>query len=421
MKILHTADWHLGNTFHNYSRTLEHKHFLSWLINVIKKEQPDALIVSGDIFDTSNPSAVAEELLYDFLLHATLCVPGLQIVLIAGNHDSASRLEAPAALLKTHNIYVRGAIHCTEKGEPDFDYYLLPLADRQTGQAACVCMAVPYLRGGDYPIGMTPEEGLRYFFKEMHQHLNNNSFKDFPTIVVAHFYAAGAEVCESEHSERLVVGGQECVSADVLGKNICYAALGHIHKAQRVGGGSNVFYAGSALPMSFSELTYRHGIQCVTIDERGRTEVSRIEYTPLRKLMTIPSHGKIADTAQVFEEIAQLPNKQKGDKGDNWQYLEIRIAEKQPEPTLLHDVLVALQDKAVHYCRMVRVRTSNKEKLDVQKVTSETLSSIKPLDMAQKYFKSLYDNEMPEELVKRFKVAEAAALKEQTETIDKEK
>ena len=146
MKILHTADWHLGNTFHGHSRLDEHRHFLKWLLQTLREKQPDALLVTGDVFDSANPSAAAEELLYDFLLRATLEVPGLQIVLTAGNHDSAGRLEAPAALLKTHNIYVRGTIHYTTKGEPDFDYYLLPLADRQTGQASCVCMALPYLR-----------------------------------------------------------------------------------------------------------------------------------------------------------------------------------------------------------------------------------------------------------------------------------
>ena len=123
MKILHTADWHLGNNFHGYDRTDEHRHFLRWLLEVMEEKQPDVLIVAGDVFDTANPSARAEELLYDFLLRATQTVRGLQIVLIAGNHDSAGRLEAPASLLKTLNIYVRGTVHFTAKGTPDFDYY----------------------------------------------------------------------------------------------------------------------------------------------------------------------------------------------------------------------------------------------------------------------------------------------------------
>lgn len=411
MKILHTADWHLGNTFHNYSRTLEHRHFLSWLVEVLKEQQPDALIVSGDIFDTSNPSAVAEELLYDFLLHATLCVPGLQIVLTAGNHDSAGRLEAPAALLKTHNVYVRGAVHCNDKGEPDFDYYLLPLADRQTGQAACVCMAVPYLRGGDYPLGMTPEEGLRYFFDGLHQHINRSEFKGLPIVVAAHFYAAGADICQNEHSERLVIGGQDCVEANVVGNDVCYTALGHIHKAQRVDARNNMYYAGSVLPMSFSELAYNHGVQCVVIDEKGHTTISHIDYSPLRGLISIPANRRAIDASLVFDEIAQLPKRKKGDAGETWPYLELRIEEKQPEPTLLHDVMEALQDKAVHYCRMVRVRGGNDKKANAKQATADTLSTIEPFDMARKFFKARFYNDMPDELAKRFKMAEEAAVK----------
>ena len=104
MKFIHTADWHLGNTFHGHDRSEEHHHFLKHLLDLISTRRPDALIVAGDIFDTPNPSARAEAMLYDFLLEATSRVQGLQIVLIAGNHDSGSRLEAPAALLKSHNV-----------------------------------------------------------------------------------------------------------------------------------------------------------------------------------------------------------------------------------------------------------------------------------------------------------------------------
>lgn len=195
MKILHTADWHLGNVFHGHVRTDEHQHFLQWLLGVIEERKPDALLITGDVFDTANPSASAEELFYDFLLQATSALPGLQVVITAGNHDSAGRLEAPADLLKTHNVYVRGTIHYTAKGEPDFGYYLLPLASRQTGEAACVCMALPYLRSADAPAGLSPEESLRFFFRKIRQELKHTAFAGLPVIAAAHFYARGAEVC----------------------------------------------------------------------------------------------------------------------------------------------------------------------------------------------------------------------------------
>lgn len=411
MKILHTADWHLGNTFHGHSRLDEHRHFLKWLLQTLREKQPDALLVTGDVFDSANPSAAAEELLYDFLLRATLEVPGLQIVLTAGNHDSAGRLEAPAALLKTHNIYVRGTIHYTTKGEPDFDYYLLPLADRQTGQASCVCMALPYLRGGDYPAGMTPEEGLRFFFSQLHARLRKSNYKGLPIVVAAHFYATGADICKDEHSERLVVGGQDCVEADVVGQNVSYAALGHIHKAQQVRGGEATYYAGSALPMSFSELNYKHGVQFVDIDPQGEALVEFVEYAPLRGLVTIPAKGRAVSAEALFDCINNLPKRDKKNTDSlTWPYLEIHVEEAQPQPTLMHDVMEALQDRAVHFCRMLRVRPENKKAdsaNDVDTPSADTLANINPLELARRNFEARFNSEMPEELVTRFKQAEA--------------
>lgn len=413
MKILHTADWHLGNTFHGHSRLEEHKHFLSWLLEQLDEHQPDALLIAGDVYDSPNPSAAAEELFYDFLLHATGTLPGLQVVITAGNHDSAGRLEAPAALLKTHNVYVRGTIHYTPGGTPDYDYYLLPLASRQNGEAECVCMALPYLRGGDYPAGLTPEEGLRHFFDALHKAYRRSAFNGLPLVACAHFYASGADISNTEHSERLVVGGQDCVGADVTGNDIRYTALGHIHKAQAVRETSGMYYAGSALPMSFSELHYRHGIQLVEMDGHGRCEVRQLPYEPLRRLACIPADGGAADVRKAMDDIAALPVRKKGDAGSAWPYLELRIREQQPEPTLMHDIMEALQDKAVHFCRIQRVVSEGASGRN-GKAGNETdrlpaLDQTDPLGMARKFFDRRFASPMPEALVERFRKAEAAA------------
>ena len=408
MKIIHTADWHLGNNFHGHDRIGEHRHFLNWLLHTLDEQKPDALLITGDVFDTSNPSAAAEELLYDFLLRATTIVPGLQVVITAGNHDSGGRLEAPASLLKMHNVYVRGLVHRKDDDTPDFDYYLLPLASRTSGEAECVCMAVPFLRGGDYPSGITPEEGLDYFFHHLHKAYAKSEFRGLPVIVAAHFYAAGADVCESEHSERLVVGGQDCVDAQVVGDGVAYTALGHIHKYQEVKGNGPTYYAGSALPMSFSEKNYDHGVQMVELDASGHAAVSRLTYEPLRGLCSIPQEGGAASAAEVLDSIARLPKRKSSDDGTDWPYLEIRVEERRPEPTLMHDVAEALQDRAVHFCRMVRVvpeRDAQKEK-ESSELENEQLQHLTPLELARRVYDSRFHCEMPQELVERFKKAE---------------
>ena len=410
MKILHTADWHLGNNFHSYDRTTEHHHFLNWLILTLRQQMPDILLIAGDIFDSSNPSATAESLFYDFLMEATEVVPGLQIVIVAGNHDSASRLDAPAEMLKRHNIYVRGNIKRNEEDDSiNFDDLILPLARRNQTEAEVVCLALPYLRPYDYPCGMTVAEGIQYYFENLMHRLRKSEFKGLPVISAAHFYAAGAEICENEHSERLVVGGQDCVPTDVVGKGISYTALGHIHRAQDVHSKvTQMYYSGSALPMSFSERQYQHGIQLVDLAEDGSVEVSRIHYTPLRSLLCIPNKGN-ATTQEVFDAISTLPKREKNDNGDSWPYLEIRLLEKQPEPTLLHNVTEALADRAVHFCRIVRELPASEKETEIRQ-HSETLQNLSPIKMAQRVFAHYYQEEMPPEMESRFKKAEEISL-----------
>lgn len=411
MKILHTADWHLGNNFHGHDRTVEHKDFLHWLLDTLRQELPDVLVIAGDVFDSANPSAVAEGLFYDFLLEATEAVSGLQIVVIAGNHDSAGRLDAPAELLKRHNIYVRGNVRrLADSDKPDFNELLLPLSSRLSKEAEIVCLALPFLRLYDYPSGMNVAEGIQYYFDNMMRCLKKTEFKHLPVIAAAHFYAAGAAICEEEHSERLVVGGQDCVPTDVVGKGICYTALGHIHRAQQVESkNTEMYYAGSALPMSFSEKGYQHGVQKVMIDEEGNVSVDRIIYSPMRRLLSIPHKGA-ATKEEVLDAIAQLPKRGKGDEGDTWPYLEIRLLETQPEPELLYQVTEALSDCAVHFCRIVRVLPESEQTEDTVPQYTETLQSLTPIEMAHRVFSSRYNGDLPEELEKRFKEAERLSL-----------
>ena len=121
IRILHTADWHLGQTFFGYDRTGEHEVFLNWLAEEIRQKEIDALIIAGDVFDVSNPSAASQSMYYQFIYRVTVENPNLQIVIVAGNHDSAARLEAPLPLLQAMRTEVRGVVRKLEGGaeEPE--------------------------------------------------------------------------------------------------------------------------------------------------------------------------------------------------------------------------------------------------------------------------------------------------------------
>ena len=406
MKIIHTADWHLGNTFHSHDRSAEFSHFLSWLVLTIKEEQPDALILTGDIFDNANPPAVAEQMYYDFLLEATTAMPGLQIVVIAGNHDSASRLEAPSSLLLRHNVIVRGRVRRTDKDFADYDQLLINLHSLSDADDSLLCAAVPYLRQSDLPQEQSFQESIQLFFKELMQKAKSMAGKRTPILLAAHLYGVGAELASSEHSERVIVGGQECVDAAKISGCADYVALGHIHKAQKVAGREHIRYCGSALPMSFTEKGYSHGVDSVVFSDDG-VELSRIAYHPLSTLISIPKTGA-ATPDEAIEMTKALPDKRKGDNAEQYPYLEIKIKENAPEISLARRVVEALEGKAVRFCRIIREVDSGKT-MERGDERTENLGSITPFQMAQRIYASHFSDEMPEKLKLLFAKAEEIA------------
>ena len=405
MKIIHTADLHLGNVFHQHSRVEEHRHFFQWLLQTLREETPDALIISGDIFDTPNPSVEVQRLFFDFLTDCTDQNEGMQVVIIAGNHDSGARLETAEALLQQHNIYVRGTVHRTGDSY-DFERNILPLSTRHSSEAAVVCYALPFLRAIDYPHGMSVEEGLKHHLEQMDKCHKKSDFKSLPVVVAAHFYAVGAYVNEVEHSERLVVGGQDAVSVGNMAKRYAYTALGHIHKAQAVNDLDTVRYAGSPIPLSFSERDYQRSVTLLNIDEDGNTAVSTLDYTPLCALLTLPKYG-YASPEKLLSLLAELPEDDGTQSREMWPFLELRVEISQPEPELRAQIVQQLSNKAVRFCRVAtNLAHSGERKAEDLPSLANNLEQISPLDLAQRHYQERFDNEMPDALLQRFKMAE---------------
>ena len=406
MKIIHTADWHLGNVFHRHHRVAEHRHFFGWLRDTIVAQQPDALIVSGDIFDGPNPSAEVQRLFYDFLTHLSVEHPGMSIVLIAGNHDSGARLEAGEELLRLHNIFVRGTVWKDAEGETYFERMILPLAPRGSDTAEVVCYALPFLRPADYPAGLSVQDGLRHYLTNLDKRLKKTAFKRLPVVVAAHFYAHGALIQAHEHSERLVVGGQDMVEIDTMGKAYAYVALGHIHRPQAVGNCANVRYAGSPLALSFSERDYKRAVNLVEIDTQGHVETTSLFYTPLCALISLPDRGAL-DPQEALSRLRSLPDAQPDDDREAYPYVEMNIRLAQPEPELRRRIGEIIEHKAVKFCR---ITTSTYREQSAQDDTQRpavenSLHSQAPIDIAKQYYTARYGNEMPEALVERFNIA----------------
>ena len=413
IRILHTADWHLGQTFFGYDRTEEHGVFLNWLAEEIRQKEIDALIIAGDVFDVSNPSAASQSMYYQFIYRVTAENPYLQIVIVAGNHDSAARLEAPLPLLQAMRTEVRGVVRKLEGGEIDYDHLTVELKNRK-GEVELLCMAVPFLRQGDYPAVQTEgnpyAEGVRELYAQLLQRLWKRRKENQSILAIGHLQAIGSEIAEKDYSERTVIGGLECVSPDAFSEQIAYTALGHIHKAQRVSGRENVRYAGSPIPMSFAEKHYHHGVVEVTFDGGCAVDIMRVECPRLIPLMSVPN-GEPASPEIVLEILKELPVTEGAAP-----YLEVKVLLDEPEPMLRQEVEEALADKNYRLARIVstyRNETGNAEKENEN--WKRGLQEMSPLQIAQSAFEKIYQVEMPEELTDLFQEAYLAATRKEEE------
>ena len=413
IRILHTADWHLGQTFFGYDRTEEHGVFLNWLAEEIRQKEIDALIIAGDVFDVSNPSAASQSMYYQFIYRVTAENPYLQIVIVAGNHDSAARLEAPLPLLQAMRTEVRGVVRKLEGGEIDYDHLTVELKNRK-GEVELLCMAVPFLRQGDYPAVQTEgnpyAEGVRELYAQLLQRLWKRRTENQAILAIGHLQATGSEIAEKDYSERTVIGGLECVSPEAFSEQIAYTALGHIHKAQRVSGRENVRYAGSPIPMSFAEKHYHHGVVMVTFDGGCAVDIERLECPKLIPLVSVPNGEPVSPEA-ILEALKELPETEVVAP-----YLEVKVLLEEPEPMLRQEIEDALANKNYRLARIVSTyRTDAGNTTKENENWKRGLQEMSPLQIAQSAFEKIYQVEMPVELTGLFEEAYLAATRKEEE------
>lgn len=293
MRIIHTADWHIGQKLAGYARDFEHAAVLNQLAEIVKDREADALLVSGDVFDHQNPSGEAQPLFYSALLGLKKARPEMAIIVTAGNHDAAGRLEAPHTLLASMNVHIVGNVRRTA-GVIDASRHILTLNDA-AGRAAARVLAVSYPTPACLP-AQSPEAGAaRCSTGALYDELMaayGTTRSDVPLIAMGHLHVAGGS--ETEGSERkILIAGQQAVSPNIFPAQAAYVALGHLHKAQWVGR-ETIRYSGSLIPLSASEISYRHGVTLLTFDSGGSGPV--IEHIPLKRpvdFLRLPATSQI--------------------------------------------------------------------------------------------------------------------------------
>lgn len=347
MRVIHTSDWHLGQELHGFDRGVEHDSFLDWLANHLIEQTADALIITGDIYDTVNPPIPAQQRLYQFLRRAITESSHLQIVLIGGNHDSAARLELPKHLLDTSRVHFIGGMP-RHNGQPIAVQTLIALHD-VTGTPRVVCAAVPYLRPGDLPTVAGGEQPLRALYQQVID--AGHAFQgSLPLIVTGHLHMSGGEV--SELSERrVVIGGEEAISSDLFPASVSYVALGHLHKPQSISGKTIIRYAGSPFPMSVAEKDYQHSVVVLDFDAMGRIKIDLVRTPRPVAFLRVPQVGA-APLDQVVDELRHI---EVDDPGQNRRpFLEVAVRLDGAEPELRPRIEAALDGKPVRLTRIVR-------------------------------------------------------------------
>ncbi len=374
MKILHTADWHLGQRFLFNDREEEHQLALDWLLDTINREAVEVLIVAGDIFDINNPPNYARAQYYTFLtrlLH-TNC---RHIVIIGGNHDSPSMLNAPKALLSALNIHVIGAVAA------DLTEDLLCLKN-QEDELELVVAAVPFLRYRDMEVSVAGEggheriariqAGLIKHYQQMAEVATPYRAKNVPIIATGHLYATGATAAEKQ--DNIYIGNIENISAEDFPSLFDYIALGHIHRPQIVGGLNHIRYSGSILPLSFSETQDTKSVYLLETDGADIKKISTKELPVFRRLKTIAG-----SLQKVKEDLRRFAGKER-DGLRPW--VEVIVETDQVIPQLDQELKAFTADMGLDILKVKLKR--NYQPIAVQYEDSPDLSDLDALEVFTK-------------------------------------
>ncbi len=395
MKILHTSDWHLGQSFMGKNREEEHKAFLAWLLKTIESQKITLLIVAGDIFDTATPPNYALELYYNFLTKLSTCAVRhgevllgcRDIIITAGNHDSIATLKAPKQLLKSLNVHV-----VTSGDEDENEVVEIYDGDKLEG----VVCAVPFLR--DYVVrqslsGETMNDkehqltlGIKEHYKSVYEEaLAITKEKRVPIIATGHLTTVGSKTSESERE--IYIGGTLDIDSGFLSEDFDYVALGHLHINQKVGC-ENVRYSGSPIPLSFSESTSQKKVNIVEFKD-GVLHVEELAVPLYRKLIVIRG-----DVDSVVKELESVEDK------ESW--IEVHLNDENP----FHANQVVREKANELELILLAVKIDRVEKaLHVEDFDVISLDELNPLEVFEKrlYQEGLEDEEFTKELVSSFK------------------
>lgn len=378
-KFIHTSDWHLGQNFYGYDRSEEQADFLRQLVDIVHQHQPDALLVSGDIFHTAAPSSAAVTLYVNAMLDIHDACPTMAIVVIAGNHDSASRLQCDSRLWERAGVRVLGGIARDSEGLADLDRHIIHVEGKG------IVAAVPFAYPASFPLvndeHVGSDQRQPVYFQSLLDRVNAQNHAQLPVVLMAHLAVNGSDFTGHE------VGMMECVEVGVLGNGYDYAALGHIHRPQDVS--ERARYCGTPLAVSFDEQC-EHSASIVEIDAHGslpRVTTKRI-YN-IKPLRTIPA-GSPVDFETALEQLQVLVP-------DERAYVRLNVLVDRYLPSGAQErAALAVADKQCRFCEIKKVAIAEASHA-VKQMTMEEFNHKHPIEVAQQFYLEKYQREMTDE------------------------
>lgn len=376
MKILHTADWHIGKLLYKQSLDEEFDLFIKWLIELVKKEDIDAILISGDVFDLANPSNASRRVYYSALKE--LSQLKLKVIVTGGNHDSIHQLQASADILSLLDIVIVGGL------PEDINECIIPLDIRNE---QVIIGAIPYIRdkdvrkGGDFDKELDRVQMVKKGIESVYSHLKDemqsvDGYESAPLIAMGHLYLQHSQTSDSERD--IQVGNLAGLESGTLSDMFDYVALGHIHRPQMFDGGK-VRYSGSPIPLSFSERKDEKEVVIVEINN-GTLSSSATKCPTFRHLLRVEG---------MFDEIQQKINDYTSNSALPT-YIEVIVKEKEYSYTLLNEVrryIQSLERADVKVLKEKVVFESNFQTLNTSMPEVE-IQDVKPKDVFVKRLES---------------------------------
>lgn len=375
MRIIHTSDWHLGQYFFTKTRAQEHQQFLDWLLEQIREQQVDALIVAGDIFDTGSPPSYARELYNRFVvaIRDTQC----QLIILGGNHDSVATLNESKSLLACLNTTVIANVHTENPQAP------IILYQKNHTPGALLC-AIPYLRPRDMVNSKSGQSGaekqhvlkeaIADYYQRQYQaalDLRKQLKVNIPIIATGHLTTIGASISDSVRE--IYIGTLEAFNATLF-PPFDYIALGHIHRPQRVNKSGHIRYSGSPIPLSFDESAQQKSVCLIDFEQDKLAEMTLLPIPEFQLLRTLS--GSLQEIATQLEQLATQYNEM-----DTTIWLDIEVSTQD----YLSDIQTRIQELTQSpLFEVIVLRRAKKQRQALMQNEKETLTELTVYDVFER-------------------------------------